>query len=309
MGQVFRAKIVNLPGYGELVTKHKNGWTRDKYRFELGPHVIIIKQRKSALGLSGSKGRGRQIDSSFVTATKITSLNEGKILIDDLCWLLSFATQSHVAAYEFSFGKRRSFYPVSGLYNHWRPPFSSGIGKISDFVSQTWPRYQTLKQQRPISAFIHMINDSDIGNGLLESRIAQSMQCLESVKSYFALAEGNHHNIREDKTGKFIDSNGKDISFERLLKLTLQEVGMPLPSSFGQIKKLRNALMHRGFIRETDNVTRYIFGPLSAGAMHTAMFEIMEETQDVLREYLLRLLGYKGNYFTYSNRGTHKTVD
>jgi len=29
--------------------------------------------------------------------------------------------------------------------------------------------------------------------------------------------------------------------------------------------------------------------------MHSAMFGVMEDAQDILREYMLRLLGYKGN--------------
>jgi hypothetical protein len=78
---------------------------------------------------------------------------------------------------------------------------------------------------------------------------------------------------------------------------------------FNKIVRLRNALVHRGFIRETDKVTHYIFGALSVGAMHTAMFEVMEDTQDALREYMLRLLGYRGHYCSYSNSGmSHKTI-
>jgi hypothetical protein len=89
----------------------------------------------------------------------------------------------------------------------------------------------------------------------------------------------------------------------------LQDVGMPLPPSFNQIKVLRNAMIHRGFIRETDNVTRHIFGALPPGHMHTAMFGVMEQAQDVLREYILRLLGYKGDFWTYSNEGSrHKKI-
>jgi hypothetical protein len=310
MAALFRARIVNLIGHGEQVTGRKNGWSRDKFCFTLDEHNVTIKQRKTVLNLHGSDVRGRQIASSIITVTKAPSFEDGIALIEDLCWLLSFATQSSVAAYEFSMGKRKTFRPVSGVFNRWRPPFGSGVGKLSDFITQTWPNYRRFSGLRPISAFIHMIDASDISDGVLESKITASMQCLESIKSYFALTEGPQFGIREDKSGRFVDARGRESNFETLLTLTLQEVGMSLPPSFDKIKKLRNALIHRGFIRETDNVTRYIFGQLSGGAMHNAMFEVMEEVQDVLREYLLRLLGYRGQYWAYSNSGrTCKTIN
>lgn len=306
---IFRAKITNLIGYGEKTTKRRNAWTRDKFNVVLGGHSITIKQRKSALNVDRNRLRGGQIASSSISITKISSFEEGVTFVEDLCWLLSFATQSSVGAYEFTFDKRQVGHSVMGSYNAWRPPFGNGIGKLSDFLTQTWPAYQRLKSTRPLSAFIHMIDASDLSGGLLEMKITASMQCLEAIKSYFALTEGTRFKIIEANNGTFLDASGKEIHFEKLLKLTLQDVGMTLPASFTKIKALRNALVHRGFIRETDKIARYIFGPHSAGAMHTSMFEVMEEVQDILREYMLRLLNYKGDYWTYSSGGrAHRTI-
>ena len=36
------------------------------------------------------------------------------------------------------------------------------------------------------------------------------------------------------------------------------------------------------------------------------MFAIMERVHDLLREYMLRLLGYKGDYWAYSQSGMRK---
>jgi hypothetical protein len=307
---VFRAKIANLVGYGELVTKRGNGnWTRDKYRLKLGTHSVTIKQLKYALNVQKNKVRGKQIKTSTIFVTKILSFDDGVTFVEDLCWLLSFATQSSVAAYEFSLGSRKLVRPFMGSYNSWRPPFGSRIGKLSDFIIQTWPNYQRLKRTQPLSAFIHLIDASDISDGLLEMKITTSMQCLEAIKSYFALAEGARFNITETSDGQFVNVKQKVVTFEELLRLALHDVGMTLPSSFKKIKALRNALVHRGFIREADNVTRSIFGSLSPHAMHKAMFEVMEEVQDILREYMLRLLGYKGDYWPYSQIGNaHRTI-
>jgi hypothetical protein len=98
------------------------------------------------------------------------------------------------------------------------------------------------------------------------------------------------------------------MSFEQLMTLTLQDVGMTLPSSFKEIKRLRNALIHRGFIRESDNIMKFIFDAAPPGGMHDAMFGVMEDAQDILREYMLRLLGYKGKWRTYSFKGQQHRI-
>lgn len=66
MANVFRARIVNLLGYGEKVTTRRN-WTRDQYHLKLGTHSVTIKQRKRALDVRSNNVRGKQIDSSTVT--------------------------------------------------------------------------------------------------------------------------------------------------------------------------------------------------------------------------------------------------
>jgi len=192
--------------------------------------------------------------------------------------------------------------------NQFRPPFASGVGTLTDFIAQAWPVYKAKKNARAIKQLIHMITLTDADGTVLETKVTMTMQCLESVKTYFALSEGPRHGIRETKEGSFVDSSRKEVSFRDLLTLTLRDVGMNLPPSFSKIVKLRNALVHRGFIRETDRVTQYIFGPLGAGAMFNAIFETMEEVQDILREFVFRLLNHKGPFLLYSDsRGVPKS--
>ena len=40
-----------------------------------------------------------------MTVTNVATLEEGTAVVQDLCWLLSFATQSSVMAYEFSLAR------------------------------------------------------------------------------------------------------------------------------------------------------------------------------------------------------------
>jgi hypothetical protein len=145
-----------------------------------------------------------------------------------------------------------------------------------------------------------MITLTDAEGTVLETKVTMAMQCLESIKTYFALAEGARFGIRETREGKFVDARRKTLSFRHLLSEALRDVGMALPAGFTKIVRLRNALIHSGFIRETDRVAQYIFRPLSPGAMHIVIFETMEHVQDIAREFVLRLLNYKGSFLLYS---------
>jgi hypothetical protein len=244
--------------------------------------------------------RGRLVESSTVRITGIKTFEEGVDFAEDLCALISFARHTRVAPYEFKFGNRKRGHGISAGCNAWRPPLGSGVGKLTDFLAQTWPAYRKLKQPRALAHLFHLLTMSDAEGTVLETKVTISVQCLESIKSYFALTEGARFNIRETAEGKFVDAKGNDVSYRKLLTYTLQDVGMPLPKTFDRIAKLRNALIHRGFIRETDAVTRHTFGTLTSGAMHTAIFETMEHVQDMVREFVLRLLNYKGPFLLYS---------
>lgn len=308
---VFVAKIANLIGWGEVSrsyrTRRARGRYRDTIQVRLDGHVVTIKQRKKVLSPKSRNALlGKFVESSTIRVSHIKSFEEGEQFVLDICWLLSFATQSRVAAYHFKFGKISKGYSVMGTFNSWRPPLGNGVGSLSDFLAQTWPNYQRLKTRRPLSSFIHLIGNSDLAGGLLEEKLSSSMICLESIKSYWAIDEGHTHGITEDPRGRFKNATGGDVHFEDLLKYTLAAVRMRVPRSFTRIIKLRNAMIHRGFIRETDAVTRFIFGAVAPKTLSRRMFAVMEQVHDLLREYMLRLLGYKGEYWAYSQRGMHK---
>lgn len=297
---IFVAKIANLIGWGEATTRRGDGWTRNKFKIKLEGHAVTIVQRARVLKMSVNAARGKLIESSTVRVAGIQSYEQGRELVEDLCELLSFARHTRIAAYEFRFGNRKTGHSIVAACNQFRPPFGAGVGELSDFITQVWPAYRAQKNARALRGLIHMITLTDAEGTVLETKVTMAMQCLESIKTYFALAEGHRFSITETREGKFINARGKEVSFRDLLTHALRDVGMPLPASFTQIVRLRNALIHRGFIRETDRVTQYIFGALPPGAMFNAIFETMEHVQDIAREFVLRLLNYKGLFLLYS---------
>jgi hypothetical protein len=302
---VFQARVVNLIGWGEQTSNRKGGgWTRNKIRLSLGPYQVTITQLRSGMPQQNAQVRGRMVDSSRINIKGVQTYEEGVQVVTDLCWLWSFAIECRVLPYWYKFGNKITGHNVNGRCNTWRPPFGNGVGTASDFVTQAWASYRAIGKARGISGLIDMLSYSVMPESTIESQATASVQCLESIKSYFAICEGKRFGVKEEPNGSFTKANGKPASFEYLLKLTLKDVGMQLPPTFDRIKRLRNAIIHRGYIRETDNVTKYIFGPLTPGAMHTAMFETVEAAQDILREFVRRILGYKGDYWLYSHSGS-----
>ena len=63
----------------------------------------------------------------------------------------------------------------------------------------------------------------------------------------------------------------------------LNEVGMK--KGLKRIIRLRNEIIHSGLSRKS----------------HRAQFTMYEKIHDIIREYLLRLLKYHGNYLIYSS--------
>jgi hypothetical protein len=79
------------------------------------------------------------------------------------------------------------------------------------------------------------------------------------------------HVINEEKDGSFTDVQRASCCFRGLLKLTLKEAGMALPANMTKIVRLRNAIMHRGFLRGTDNDVAPNFYPAAIGVWSSVM--------------------------------------
>ena len=113
-------------------------------------------------------------------------------------------------------------------------------------------------------------------------------RALESLKSTFARVENipfvKGHFRKLSNPPKPNPRNEPTISFQEMLELMLGKVGIQ-NAPLAQIVNLRNDIIHNGITQQTDPTNRKIF----------------EISQDLLREYLLRLLNYQGSFFLYSN--------
>ncbi|HTT97551.1 MAG TPA: hypothetical protein VMF58_05840 [Rhizomicrobium sp.] len=298
----FSAQLTNFIGMGDGITEYPDGgWLRNKIAISTPKHEIEIEQHADVITYDLKELRGSAIHSSTIRITNIGSLEEGEEVAKDLAALLSFAQHSRILPFAFRFNGRGHGLSGGGFVGAWRPPFHIGDTKsLVRFVELGWQPYQEHKTERSLFALFALLAHADFPGTPLEVKLSQVMICIENLKAYWALSDGKALGITEKSDGFY---NGKKkLSFKGLVEQMLLRVGMPLPGQWQKIVELRNAIIHRGFIRHGDQVTRKIFGAgLSENDMYHAMLEIEYSVHDLIREYVLRLLKYSGPFYAYSN--------
>jgi hypothetical protein len=75
---LFVAKIANLIGSGEVISRRGQNWTRNKFKLNLDGHAVTIVQRTKVLKMRWGEARGRLVDSSTVRVTGIKTLRGGR---------------------------------------------------------------------------------------------------------------------------------------------------------------------------------------------------------------------------------------
>lgn len=114
-----------------------------------------------------------------------------------------------------------------------------------------------------------------------ECRLIFAFVLLENLKESFARSRSIPY-----VKGFFrvsIAAKARAYKFEELLDLMLKDVGMR--RGLKRIVKIRNEIVHSGLYLRP----------------HSKRWAAYERIHDLLREYVLRLLGYHGDYLTYTS--------
>lgn len=286
-----------LIGGDEVTPLSGGGFTRDVVRFRVSDKIYILRQdREFIRSPQREKYKGAFVGLSTLTVENVTEDAIDLVLSEahHIAELLSFATESRVLVYGHDYpvvGYMRSRQSVIGTYESFRPPFEIGNGKaFSDFVEKTFVRYSLIRETRKLNVvFDYIYHACKVGNAL-EIQLASSFILLENLKHTYATDAGYpfiSHFFRN--LGSTVSSKGPALSFEFLLKEMFAGVGMA--PTLASLIKMRNELIHSGLIALDPD----------------EKWKIFEEVQDLIREYVLRLLGYLGSYFSYTLGGA-KTI-
>jgi hypothetical protein len=290
-----RARVANCLIGGEMITDlGKGSFIRDTVTLTCGGRKFIVTQQKEVIENPVSNFTGRFSMTTQILVPNVAKSAVPKVLasIDRICWLLSFACQSKVVCHGHDYpaeapGARKA---VVGTTRFFRPVFEIRDGAvIRDFIDQTYPAYTQLEKPRMLNVAIDYLLQAEREALPTECRLIFGFVLLENLKHTYAVSEG----IPFVKGFFRIGPSPKDatISFKVMLTRMFKAVGMT--PALDDIVSLRNSIVHSG----VSDLT------------HHANWEAYEQIQNLVREYLLRLLGFKGSYALYSEvNGAHAII-
>jgi hypothetical protein len=205
--------------------------------------------------------------------------------IDRICWLLSFACLSRVVCFRHEYPDGSGLgttHSVFGVADFFRPTFEIRDGSvIRSFIEQTYPTYCKLEKSRKLNVVIDYLLQAERLQQPTECKLILAFVLLENLKDSFARKNGIPY-----RNGAFRKDNkpkSAKYKFEELLELMFLELRMR--RGFKRVVKLRNQIIHSGLTNKS----------------HNQNWSMYEKIHDLLREYILRLLNFKGRYRTYAS--------
>lgn len=287
------AYVANLLIGGHEVTHLSNdSWVRDIIRFNCNGREFLFRQNLDAISNKIRSPVGIFCETTVVEVENVNPTDLAEILktIKAICWLLSFATQSRVVCYGHdysdgtSLGERRA---VIGVANHFRPVFDFNDSElIKSFIEQTYPFYKQLVEKRKLYAVFEYLYQAERATQPTEIRLLLLFISLESLKDTYARDNAiPYEKGAFRKLKKPHQKIGRAFTFQELLLKMIRSVNMG--KNLQKMVNLRNEIVHSGLSQKS----------------HSEQIQMYEDVQDLLREYILRLLNFRGKYFLYSSQG------
>lgn len=291
-GREVRVFVANCLMGGDEITRNGKKCIRDRVVFNCGGRSLLFRQRPEIVKnqLSQFKDRFAETTEVVVTDVAVSDLQYVLAVIDRICWLLSFVGTCRVMrfGYEYPNGSGLvSQQSVYGIGRFFKPVLNISDGKqVKSLVEQTYNKYTELEKVRKLPVVIDYLAQAEAPSQPIEVKTVLAFVALESLKHTFAVEQG----IRYEK-GAFrkptwvLGGNNKrsdTYTFKQLVGIMLSSVNMSKNLDAAYI--LRNDLIHSGFSRES----------------FSRQSELYEEVHDIIREYILRLLGYRGRFALYS---------
>lgn len=274
-----RAYVMNSKVQGESFSEEVDGKVvRDTLVFTCeGQRFILQTQPKQLAEILVEK----------VGPLQVTATMEA---IERICWLLAFATQSQVACYGHNYPDGTPHKLVKSIHrpgqeaDHVIDPADGAA--IRKFVDQTYPQYKALESTRSLKVVIDYMLQAARPGLPMECKLVFLSVLLENLKHTY----GTHLQYAI-KGGKFVDPVTKArLGFQDMMNLMFSAVGMA--PGLQPLVDLRNEVLHTGV----------------ASLTHAQQKLQYDAATDLIREYLLRLLGFKGNFDVSPTGGSVKTI-
>lgn len=289
------AQVGNCLLVGEDWSEIGTRRVRNRIRLQLGTDAVEIRQRPALIGVPWDD----QLKGVFNYTTDIVvadpkSQARGERIASNVSDLLSLASMSQVRPFHFDFGAG-PYGPLMtyGVTSYYRPTIEMQDGAdIKAFLECCWSGYRRECRRRRLTEAIEYLVTAERPGLPIEVQLLLIFSCLECLKTTFARSRsipesrrGFHRvtpTFARTLTRRQLEKQ-RTFGFEDLLRQMLGDVGMK--RGLKRLIRLRNQIIHQG---------------LSTWS-HKSKFKAHDTCHDILREYLLRLMNYKGEYLVYSS--------
>jgi len=272
----------------EMVELRSNYRVRSLIRLKLAGYDLELYQSDSAFPQHRSKVAGQLFPSTKFIVHDISEkdIDVLKSVGYSLANLMSFGTDSQVRFYRWKLSpvSRGEEWFTMGVVGAHRPVVNVLLGdEVKHFIECCFPQFEKYREERFLPQVFEYYVLADCVDLPMEVKLANLFILLENLKHSFASMSGNFF----FKNGFFyrVTNKKKRASFREILEEMFQEQGME--PDLAKIVKLRNDIIHTGL----------------CGLELEEMFELYASIKDIVAEYLLKLLGFEGQYLIYSSSG------
>lgn len=297
----------------DFSTAESGNSIRDTTIFNYESYSFIFKQHD--INLKQSNYINQNIVTTTITVENILQNEVGNILeiIDDICWLLSLAQQSCITRSGYQYNSNGHFTDCSTVVINPLTPIIEMHGyEILNFVNQTYENLKKLKSIRVLPSIIGYLCEANKHPLVLEAKLILHYIIIENLKHTFAKEQGY-----KEKDGKFFHPNHPNLNYLCPNKIEYcfdENTGQWVHKKYGKCgssEMTRRMFEHIGINRNTikDILTKRnriihegLLLPFGDENYSTQARKDLNNVNDLLRKYLLTILGYKGKYILNSDR-------
>lgn len=264
-------------------------WTRGLMRLSLDGYDLELLQAPWVINGSPSwsdaRGTWRHTTTFHIENVSEQERDAAVECVRALSELLSFVTSSEVAL----FGWQHPIGPTtatrwssSGCINYSTPVLDTHDGGlVRRFLETAWPHFSRERARRKLPEVFHYLALAEREDTPLELQLAIQFVVLEQLKHSFAISNGYVFIAPFFHVpGTVRPSNVTRRGFQALLQTMFATLGMN--PALANIIDLRNEILHSGL----------------SGRPFPELVAMKGDVIAIVREYLLRLLQYKGRFYT-----------
>lgn len=274
-----RAFVMNTQVQGESFSDEVDGKaSRDTLIFTCYGQKFVMKMKPDQLA--------EILVEDIPEAQKESTLEA----IERIFWLLAFATQSQVACYGHDYPDGSPHKVRNGVHRSGQnadPVIEPADGAaIRKFVDQAYPQFKALENARSLKVVIDYMLQAARPGLPMECRLVFLSVLLENMKQTY----GTQLQFAF-KGGKFVDPvTNSRLGFQDIMNRMFGAEGMT--PSLQPLVDLRNEVLHTGVATLTLQQQKAQY----------------DAANDLIREYLLRLLGFKGDFLVSPTEGSVKAI-